>query len=53
MDDSKAQLRADLQTKRGLLRSVLKAEKYEDAARLRDEIRTLENTLQTSETRVE
>lgn len=52
-DDSKAQIRADLQTKRGLLRSVLKAEKYEEAARLRDEIKSLENALQTNEMRVE
>ncbi|MFM1919421.1 MAG: hypothetical protein RLZZ303_1055 [Candidatus Hydrogenedentota bacterium] len=49
VDDSKAQIRADLQTKRGLLRSVLKAEKYEEAARLRDEIKSLESALQSAE----
>lgn len=53
VDDTKAQIRADLQTKRGLLRSVLRAEKYEEAARLRDEIKKLESALQTSESRVE
>lgn len=53
VDDSKAQLRADLQTKRGLLRSVLKAEKYEEAARLRDEIKTLESALQSADAGVE
>lgn len=53
VDDTKAQIRADLQTKRGLLRSVLRAEKYEEAARIRDEIRTLETALQTSESTVE
>lgn len=41
-------LRSDLQTKRALLRSVLKAENYEEAARLRDEIRQLESGLALS-----
>jgi protein arginine kinase activator len=45
VDDAKSRLMADLQNKRGLLRTVLRAEKYEDAARLRDEIKTLESAL--------
>jgi protein arginine kinase activator len=49
LDDTRARLRADLQTKRALLRSVLRAENYEEAARLRDEIRILENGLLVSE----
>jgi protein arginine kinase activator len=49
LDDTRARLRADLQTKRALLRSVLRAENYEEAARLRDEIRILENGLLASE----
>lgn len=53
VDDSKTQIRADLQTKRGLLRSMLKAEKYEEAARLRDEIQSLERALQASESRAD
>jgi len=48
-DDTRAQLRADLQSKRTLLRSVLRAENYEEAARLRDEIRSLETGLYVSE----
>ncbi len=50
MDDARARLRADLQAKRALLRSVLRAENYEEAARLRDEIRGLEAGLHVSET---
>ena len=34
-----------LQTKRALLRSALKTENYEDAAKLRDEIKGLESAL--------
>ena len=49
MDDTRARLRAELQNKRALLRSVLRAENYEEAARLRDEIRILENGLFVSE----
>lgn len=49
-DDARAQLRAGLQNKRNLLRSVLRAENYEEAARLRDEIRDLEQGLMLSET---
>lgn len=49
LDDARARLRGDLQTKRALLRSVLRAENYEEAARLRDDIRTLEAGLYVSE----
>jgi protein arginine kinase activator len=49
MDDARARLRADLQTKRALLRSVLRAENYEEAARLRDEIQSLETGLNMAE----
>lgn len=45
VDDAKARLREDLTTKRALLRSVIKAENYEEAAALRDEIRNLESGL--------
>lgn len=45
VDDDRARLTASLQTKRGLLRSALTTESYEDAAMLRDEIRQLESTL--------
>ncbi len=48
-DDARAKLRADLQTKRTLLRTMLRAEKYEEAAALRDEIRSLEVGLSASE----
>lgn len=48
--DERTQLRSDLQAKRTLLRSVLKAENYEEAAALRDEIRTLESGLYASGT---
>lgn len=45
VSDSRTQLRADLQAKRALLRSVLRSENYEEAAALRDEIRRLESGL--------
>lgn len=45
LDDSRARTRADLQMKRQLLRTMLKAENYEEAARIRDEIRQLEGGL--------
>jgi protein arginine kinase activator len=45
LDDRRQQLRIDLQAKRALLRSALKAENYEDAARLRDEIRRYEEVI--------
>jgi protein arginine kinase activator len=44
-DDAREQKRADLQTKRALLRSALKTEDYEEAANLRDTIRSLEDSL--------
>lgn len=40
--DARVRLRADLQTKRTLLRTLLRREKYEEAAQLRDEIQELE-----------
>lgn len=43
--DERALIRKDLQAKRALLRSMLRAENYEEAATLRDEIRTLEEGL--------
>ncbi len=49
VDDAKARLREDLTTKRALLRSVIKAENYEEAAALRDEIRALESGLYFSD----
>tara|TARA_R110001592_G_scaffold54844_8_gene168104 strand:+ start:1137 stop:1658 length:522 start_codon:yes stop_codon:yes gene_type:complete len=49
LTDARTQLRSDLRSKRSLLRSVLKAENYEEAAMLRDEIRSLESGLYISE----
>jgi len=49
VDDSRARVRADLQTKRALLRSALRTENYEEAAHLRDEIRVLEKELSPAE----
>lgn len=49
LDNSLARVYSDLQTKRVLLRSVLRAEDYEQAARLRDEIRGLESGLRLTE----
>ena len=49
LTDARTQLRSDLRAKRALLRSVLKAENYEEAATLRDEIRSLETGLYMSE----
>lgn len=45
VDDRREQVRAQLQTRRALLRSILKMEKYEEAAVLRDEIKALEEAL--------
>jgi len=45
VDDLRARMHADLQTKRALLRSALRTENYEEAACLRDEIRVLEQEL--------
>lgn len=52
VDDERARVRTDLQTKRTLLRSALGTENYEEAARLRDEIRVLEQELSAAEERV-
>ena len=41
-DDVHDRICAELQTKRALLRSLVRSENYEDAAVLRDEIRKLE-----------
>lgn len=41
-DDAREALRAELQTKRALLRTALKMENYEEAAVLRDEIKALD-----------
>jgi len=49
VDDLRARLRDDLQTKRMLLRNALSTEDYEEAAHLRDEIRGLEAGLSASE----
>lgn len=45
IDDTRSRVRADLQAKRALLKSSLGAERYEEAAILRDEIRSLETGL--------
>ena len=45
IDDKSAQLRADLQTKRALLKTTVQTEDYEEAAVLRDEIKALEAAL--------
>jgi len=45
LDDARARLRSDLQAKRGLLKTALTTENYEEAAALRDEIRALETGL--------
>jgi protein arginine kinase activator len=45
VDDSRERVRAQIQSKRALLRSSLKMENYEAAAILRDEIRSLEEEL--------
>jgi protein arginine kinase activator len=49
LDDARARVRADLQSKRGLLKTALTTENYEEAAALRDEIRVLETGLSASE----
>ena len=49
VDDALARVRADLQANRALLRSTLRAENYEEAAHLRDEIRILEKELGSTE----
>lgn len=47
VDDSRAQLHGNLEAKRALLKSALKLENYEEAAGLRDEIKKLEQALET------
>jgi len=47
-DDTRVRVSLELQSKRLLLRSMLKAEKYEEAARLRDEIAALELQARTA-----
>ena len=49
LDDYRARIRAELHTKRALMRSALKMENYEEAASLRDEIKALEDGLDISE----
>ena len=51
-DDAREQKRADLQNKRALLRSALKTENYEEAARLRDIIRSIEESLRADDAKV-
>ncbi len=48
LNDARARARADLQAKRTLLKSSLSAERYEEAATLRDEIKSLEQGLNTA-----
>lgn len=45
MDDARQKLRADIQSKRALLRTAVRMEKYEEAALLRDTIKALETGL--------
>lgn len=45
VDSARDRIRSNIQNKRALLRSSLKAEQYEQAAQLRDEIRALEEGL--------
>jgi len=45
IDDIREKVRADLQSKRALLRTALKMENYETAASLRDDIKLLETGL--------
>lgn len=49
VDDVRAHVWTDLQSKRSLLRSALRTENYEEAAHLRDEIRVLEAELNAAE----
>lgn len=46
--DAREALRAELQTKRALLRTALKMENYEEAAELRDEIKKLDASMNAS-----
>lgn len=49
VDDARARVRQDLETKRALLKRSLRAERYEEAALLRDEIKALEGGLITTD----
>ena len=49
LDDARARVRQDLDAKRSLLKRSLKAEKYEEAALLRDEIKAIEGGLIATE----
>lgn len=49
VNDARAKQRQTIQTKRTLLRTMLRREKYEEAAVLRDDIQAMENTLHQSE----
>lgn len=49
LDDARARVRSELQSKRALLKTALDMENYEEAATLRDEIRALETGLVASE----
>lgn len=53
LDDARARVRSELQSKRALLKTALSMENYEEAASLRDEIRTLEAGLGASEAGVD
>lgn len=48
-DDARARVRQDLEAKRALLKRSLKAERYEEAALLRDEIKAIEGGLIASD----
>ena len=49
LDDARARVRQDLETKRALLKRSLRAERYEEAALLRDEIKAIEGGLISSD----
>jgi len=53
LDDARARVRSDLQSKRALLKTALTMENYEEAAALRDEIRSLETGLVAAESGTE
>ena len=53
VDDDRARVRSEMQSKRALLKTALSLENYEEAASLRDEIRALETGLVASEAGVE
>ncbi len=53
LDDARVRVRAELQSKRALLKTALGMENYEEAATLRDEIRALEVGLSASEAGVD